>query len=679
MSSVMERPHRPRDADGSAPTVPRPVSWLPVVAVLAVALVVALPAAALSGATTPLVLADAGPAVRWGQLLIGVVHNVAAAVTIGLLLIGGFFTPESRTSRRREVAARSAAITAAVWVVSALAQLLVGFSEVSAIPLGGDRYWDALFTNLLGIELLRLWSIELVMAFGVAVVAAFVRTRGGLAWATVLAFASLIPIAYTGHSSGNEGHETAVTALAIHLVAISAWVGGLIGLVMLHRELGSALTAVVQRFSTMALWCYIAVGLSGVLFAVQSVEGLGDLVSTYWLLIWGKLAVLTVLGFFGYVHRQRLVAGGLDRNGAFARFAIVETLVMSVALGLSVALSRTPPPELREIDSTSTVQLLTGYPEPPPLTAATLVTQWEINWMMLTMAAVAVGLYVSGVVRLHGRGDRWPIGRTMAWVLGWTIFVYATSGAPGVYGRVMFSMHMVMHMAVMMAIPIFLVLGAPITLALRSLVARRDKTLGPREVLLAVTHSRYAAVMANPVVAAVIFFGSLVGFYWTGAFEFALTTHTGHVLMIMHFLLAGYLFVWSLIGIDPGPPKWSAPLRMLVLLATLAAHAFFGLALMTGTWLLAPGFFKELGLSWGPDLLDDQQLGGGIAWGIGEMPTLALAMLVTLDWLRRDERDARRSDRQADRDEDAELTAYNERLAAMGHRPTSTPQPATKD
>ncbi len=673
----MERPPRPRDADPPALASARPVLWLPLLAVVLVGIVVALPAAALSGAAAPLLIADAGPWVRWGQLVIGVVHNVAAAVTIGLLLVGGFLAPESKSSRRREIAAQSAAITGAVWAASALASLLVGFSEQAVIPLGGEEYWETLFTNLFIIELLRLWFIEVVMAMLVAVVAALVRTRAGLAWATVLAFAALIPIAYTGHSSGNEGHEAAVTALAIHLVAISAWVGGLLALVMLRRELGSALTTVVQRYSTMALWCYLAVSFSGVLFAVQSIGGVSDLVSAYWLVIWAKVGALAVLGYFGYVHRQRLLQGGLKRTGTFARFAVVETMVMAVALGLSVALSRTPPPELREINPSSQVELLTGYPEPPPLSASALVSVWEINWLMLILAALAMGLYVAGVVRLHTRGDRWPVGRTIAWVLGWSIFIYATNGAPGVYGRVLFSMHMVMHMAVMMAIPIFLVLGAPITLALRTLVARRDKTLGPREVLLAIVHSRYAAILANPVVAAVVFFGSLVGFYWTGAFELALTTHTGHVLMIFHFLMAGYLFVWSLIGIDPGPPKWSAPLRLLVLLATLAAHAFFGLALMTGTWLLAPGFFKELDLSWGPDLLEDQQFGGGIAWGIGEMPTLVLAMLVTLDWLRRDERDARRSDRQAERDEDAELTAYNERLAAMSGTTTSTERPAT--
>jgi len=641
------------------------VQWLPVVAVVAVALVWVLPAAAISGATAPLVLGDAGPWVRWGQLVIGVVHNVAAAVTVGLLLLGGFVIPEARTSRRREVAATSAAIAAAVWAAAALSSLLVGFSEVANLPLGGSGYWDTLRENIFALELVRLWTFEAVLATLLAAAAALVRTRAGLAWTTVLAFATLVPVAYTGHSSGLEGHETAVTALGIHLFAVCAWVGGLIALVMLRPHLGSALLPTTQRFSTLALWCYAAVGLSGLLFALDPVQTWADLVSGYWLLIWGKIVVFVALGGFGYAHRRWLLGRGLQDRGAFVRLATVETLVMAVALGLAVALARTPPAQRQEIDSSSPVQLLTGYPEPPELTPESWLTVWQVNWFFLLMAGLAVGLYLAGVVRLRRRGDAWPWLATVAWVLGWAVFVYATQGAPGVYARVLFSMHMVMHMALMMVIPIFLVLGSPITLALRALAARHDKTLGPREVILAVVHSRYAAVIANPVVAAVVFFGSLVGFYWSGALEFALTTHTGHVLMTVHFLLAGYAFVWSLIGTDPGPAKWPAPMRLLVLLATLAAHAFFGLALMSGTWLLAPGFFKALDLSWDPDLLVDQQLGGSIAWGIGEMPTLILAMLVTLDWLRRDERDARRGDRRASRNEDAELAAYNERLAGM--------------
>ncbi|MGB3184739.1 MAG: cytochrome c oxidase assembly protein [Ornithinimicrobium sp.] len=641
------------------------VRWLPVAAVTAMALVLALPAAALSGATAPLILGDAGALVRWGQVVIGVVHNIAAASTIGLLLVGGFLAPESRTSHRRETAAVSAAITAGVWVVSAVASLLVGFAEVSTVPLGSDGYWQELFVGMQDFELVRLWTIEVAMVAVLVLVTALVRTRAGLAWAAILAFATLIPVAYTGHSSSTSGHETAVTALGIHLVAVSAWVGGLIALVMLRPVLGNALTATVGRFSTLALWCYVAVAFSGPLFALNTIESWSQLTSGYWLLIWGKVTMLGALGVFGYIHRQRLIAAGLERSGAFTRLARVEVLVMAVPMGLSVALSRTPPPAVEEINRASQAELLTGYPEPPPLDAAAFLTVWQVNWLALLTALLAIGLYLAGVRRMHSRGDAWPVGRTIGWIIGWSLLIYVTNGAPGAYGRVMFSMHMVMHMALMMAIPIFLVLAAPITLGLRTLTPRRDKTLGPREVLLAVVHSRYAAIVANPVVAAVIFFGSLVGFYWTDAFNIALTTHTGHVLMMAHFTMAGYLFVWSLIGIDPGPPKWSAPLRLLVLLATLAAHAFFGLALMSGTWLLAPEFFKAVDLSWGPDLLEDQQLGGAIAWGVGEMPTLALALLVTLDWMRRDEREAVRTDRQAERDGDAELAAYNARLASM--------------
>jgi putative copper resistance protein D len=241
-----------------------------------------------------------------------------------------------------------------------------------------------------------------------------------------------------------------------------------------------------------------------------------------------------------------------------------------------------------------------------------------------------------------------------------------TSGAPGIYGRVMFSVHMVEHMALMMGVPILLVPAQVITLLLRALPARHDRTLGPREVLLGIVHSRWASIVVNPAVAGALFFGSLVVFYWTGMLEWALTTHIGHLFMVVHFTLTGYAFVWSLVGQDPGPPKWSAPFRMIVLLVTLASHAFFGLALMQGAWLLAPDFFKTLAVPWVPNLLVDQQLGGTIAWGIGELPTVVLMLMVAVDWMRRDDREARRSDRQAERDQDAELAAYNARLKALG-------------
>ena len=285
-------------------------------------------------------------------------------------------------------------------------------------------------------------------------------------------------------------------------------------------------------------------------------------------------------------------------------------------------------------------------------------------------------LYLAGAARMRARGDSWPMGRTICWVLGWTIFVWATSGAPGIYGRVLFSVHMVMHMTVSMTAPILMVLAAPVTLALRTLTPRHDNTLGPRELLLALVHSRFLAVIGNPVVAAVIFFGSLITFYYSPLFELALRTHTGHILMTTHFLLAGYLFAWVLVGIDPGPKRWPPPLLLVILFATISFHAFFGVALTTGTTLLAPTFFQSLHLPWHVDLLADQGTGAAVAWGIGELPTLILALLVTLTWVRSDSAESTRLDRQADRDDDAELKAYNAHLTAVSERPRhNTPTP----
>lgn len=656
--------------DPGTGSVPR---WFPAVALVGLALPVALLVGAASGAMGGLLLMDAGPLVRIGLPALRVVHDLAASLTVGMLLVAAFLAPEGRHTRRRATAARLAAGSGAVWTVAAGVGLVFSFADLAGLPLTAPGFWADLTSNVWPLELTRLLLIETVLAALLVPVAWLSRTRGALAWAFVLSLAALLPLSFAGHASGTEGHEQAMTALMFHLFGVTVWVGGLLAIVVLRPLLGKAVAPTVRRFSTLALWCYGAVAVSGVLFALLEADDLGDLTSSYWLVLWGKVLALLVLGWFGYRQRERVLAQGVERSGAFARLALTELAVMGIAIGLAVALSRTPTPDVERLPSSPVLEL-TGYPMPPAWEFSRLFTQWQVNWLFLPTAVVAVVTYLVWVRRLRSRGDSWPLHRTICWVIGWVVFAYATNGAPGVYGRIMFSQHMVMHMLLMMAVPIFLVVGSVITLALRSLPARKDATLGPREILLAVVHSRYAAFVANPLVAGLIFFGSLIAFYWTEWFPWALTTHSGHVVMVAHFTIAGYAFVWSLIGTDPGPAKWPAPLRMMVLIGTLAAHAFFGLALMTGTWLLAPGFFKAIEVPYVPDLLEDQQLAGGIAWGIGELPTLVLAMLLMKDWLRSDSREAARKDRQAERDGDAELAAYNAHLQELAQRNQRRPQ-----
>ena len=140
--------------------------------------------------------------------------------------------------------------------------------------------------------------------------------------------------------------------------------------------------------------------------------------------------------------------------------------------------------------------------------------------------------------------------------------------------------------------------------------------------------------------------------------------------MVVQFSLAGYLFANALIGIDPGPRRPPYAQRLLLLFATMAFHAFFGVTLMSGNELLVAEWFGLMGRTWGPSALADQRLGGSIAWGIGELPTLALAVGVAMAWARDDERVARRRDRRVEREGDVELDEYNAMLTRLADHDT---------
>jgi len=290
------------------------------------------------------------------------------------------------------------------------------------------------------------------------------------------------------------------------------------------------------------------------------------------------------------------------------------------------------------------------------------------NLLWLVVSCGLAAAYVVGVLRLRRRGDSWSWLRTTAWLAGCGVLVFVTSGGPGVYGRLHFSSHMLQHMSLMIIVPFLLVLGAPATLALRALRARSDGSFGPREVLLKLVHSDALRVLSHPVVAAGLFIVSLVLFYYSWLFPWAMITHPGHVLMTTHFLILGYLFIWSLIGIDPGPARSPYPLRLIVLLITMAFHAIFGVTLMASTTVLAPNWWHAIGRADDATLVADQQAAGGIAWAAGDLPSFLLVVALLVSWFQSDKREARRLDRQADRDGDAELRRYNARLAELSRR-----------
>ncbi|HOY83389.1 MAG TPA: cytochrome c oxidase assembly protein [Rhodoglobus sp.] len=628
------------------------------------------------GADAPLLL-DPGPVVRYGLPISTLLVNLGAAGSLGALVLAGFALDSGRPEydRALDVAAGSAA----VWAVAAAATGFFTFLTVLNQPLRfDDAFGEILASFLTTTEIGQAWLTTTLVAAGVTALCFAVRNQTVLAFVTVLAAYGMLPPTLQGHQGGTANHDAASTALYIHVLFSAAWLGGLLTLVIVRGTLDRGRLAVVlARYSTVALVCFVVVAVSGYVSAQIRVESLENLLSPYGALVIAKVLALLALGLFGALQRRvmidRMTRATARLQGWFWALIAAELAFMGIASGVAAGLARTatPVPEIPVADLTdpTPAEILTGRPLPPPPSFENYLTMWNFDVLWLLICAFGIVFYVWGVVRLHRRGDRWPWYRTVLWILGMLVLFWVTNGGVNVYEKFLFSSHMLAHMTLGMFVPLLLVPGAPITLALRSIHKRDDGSRGIREWLMIVVHSKPFAILANPVVAAGIFTASLWVFYFSPVFGWATTNHVGHQWMIVHFVLSGYLFVQSLIGIDPSPQRLPYPVRLVVLLATMAFHAFFGLAIMTGTGLLLASWYGAMGWDTGISAIADQQAGGGIAWSVGEIPNAILALTIVFLWSRSDARETKRLDRQADRDGDAELAEYNRMLAERGRRP----------
>lgn len=654
-------------------------AWLWAAGALPALLLAALLGLAVTGATTP-GLVDAGALVRWGVPLTSALGDAGFAVTIGAFTLCAVVLHQE--NRAWSLAAAIGSAAAVTWALAQVAFLVLTYGQAAG-GLGGATFGAQLWQFVTELELGRFLLWAALLAAAVALVAVAVTGYRSAAVAVVAALIALVPLAETNHGSGSTDHTLAVSSWWLHTAGVAVWAGALVALCAVGGRLGAHLPGATERYSRLAVWAFAATALGGVAAGWLRVSSLSELLThPYGQLLLAKTCLTVALGAAGWWHRRATIpaiaahAGSTDpagRGRAFWRLAGVETLLMAAAAGLGVALgSSAPPVPEQQIPDTSPTFFLSGYPVPSYPSALAYLTEWRFEPVLAFATAAAVLVYLRWARRLRLRGDSWSAVRTASWVAGWLLFAWITQGGPTVYGSILFSAHMMMHMLLAMVVPILLTIGAPVTLAARALPRRNDGTRGPREWVLGIVHSRYASFLAHPIVAAINFAGSMILFYYTGLFELALTTHVGHLLMVAHFTAAGYLFANALIGADPGPTRPSYPLRLMLLLATMAFHAFFGVALTQQSTLLAADYFGWLGLPWNVDALADQTRGGAFAWGIGELPTLALAIGVAVMWAKEDTRTARRQDRAADRDEDAELRAYNEMLrrrAESGNRP----------
>lgn len=289
----------------------------------------------------------------------------------------------------------------------------------------------------------------------------------------------------------------------------------------------------------------------------------------------------------------------------------------------------------------------TSVPDLPEFTLERALTGWVLDPVPFVLTVWIVGLYLVGVRVLRRRGDRWPVGRTVAFVvIGMGTFAVATLSGMAAYDTTLLSVHMVQHMLLSMLVPLALALGAPVTLALRTLPAR------PRRWLLGLLHSRVARVLSFPPLTFTLYVVSPWALYFSGWYRASLESAAVHEAMHVHLVLVGALFFWPLMGVDPVPGRVGYPARMLLVVLTLPFHAFLGVTIMGQQTLLGGDWYPSLADGpmggWLPAPGDDQHLAGGLLWGSGDLIGLVFFGVLFTQWVRSSMREARREDRRLD-------------------------------
>ena len=593
-------------------------------------------------------------------------------LVVGALLAISFLTLDvnGKVAESNFELRKLASIASLVWMFSNLTFIILTLANILNASISDVLEPNVLRSFLFQIALGQYLFAQLLLSILISMILPRFRSIGT---GTFLLLATLVAIVipvFQSHSASSGSHSMAIGSLAIHVIALSLWVGGVFAIAFLTP---AARASAVPRFSVLALWAAIAVVLSGSINAFIRLNFKDAWNSSYSYLVIVKVLLTAGLIVIGYLHRRNLKKLTEIKGFKFIQLILAEVVIMTATLAIGSILSSSQPPTR---DSGTTVDhaiSIVGAKMPQPPTLPRILFGYEPDALMIGLLITAVALYIKGVMILTKRGDKWPVGRTISFAIGISAIDFATSGGLGLYAQFSFSWHMVAHMTLGMIAPIAIVLSAPITLALRTLPQGRNKEeRGVRGTFLSVLHSRYSAIIVNPVGALAIFDGSLFALYFTPLFNNLMSNHAGHLLMNIHFLLAGFLFFHVIIGVDPNPKRPPFLARIVTLLAAMSIHAFFSVALMSATTQIDDGYFATLQTPWITDLLTDQNKGGAIGWAMGEIPILIALVATFIMWTREDAREARRIDRTAERmaamGQPDELAQYNKYLQELADR-----------
>ena len=592
--------------------------------------------------------------------------------TIGALLAMAFLLldVEGKASTSGEKLRNFLKVSAAVWVIGVIGSIIFTLALILDSPISVALDGTVIRSFVTQYDLGKYLAFEAILAYAVFIFSFRVKKILSLILLLIISLVGLVAPVFQSHSASGGSHSLVIGSLIIHVIGLSLWVGGILAIGMLSA---SDRAIAVPRFSQLALWAAIAVVISGVVNAWARLNFLSAWNSTYAYIVIAKTLATIALITLGYLHRKNLSGKESINWVGFGKLLTIEAAIMIVTVALGSWLSNTGSPDRPGEYVFDPALSIVGISTPPEPTWSRIFLSYEPNALIIGILVLMVALYIKGVMVLTKRGDKWPVGRTISFALGIAVIDFATSGGLGLYAHFSFSYHMIAHMLLGMVAPIGLVLGAPITLALRTLPqGRTPSERGIRGSLLAALHSRVGVFYTNPIVALLIFDGSLFALYFTDLFASMMQSHIGHLFMTLHFLAAGFLFFSAVIGVDPNPRKIPYLVQIVVLFTAMSIHAFFSVALMSTSTLIDGGYFASLQTPWLTDLLADQKLGGSVGWAMGEIPILIALAATFINWRREDSREANRIDRNAKRQaamgQPDDLANYNQYLQKLAQR-----------
>lgn len=604
------------------------------------------------------------------------VARLTSTAALGLLAGMVAFLPAAPDGTLAEPARRLvrwAGRAAQLWFVAALLMTFANPAFVTGIPIAYTLRLDIWLYNFSSTPSSLAWLVSAVAALATALVAYRSTRASAFVVCWIAGAVSTVFVAVTGNVSVGLDHDWATDAAGVATLATVLLASGAIGVVAAASGGSDAAAAAgIRRYHRAALPLIVLAGAGYGLAAWQQLAGKSPWDVVAGVPVIGGTAVIALL-LVNWVVRQLSGAGRrnvVDAVDVHRRVSGVGRDIVLLVLGAAClsAATHLPPPRF-DVPQSSQVNYL-GYDVDVPATIATLTGLGRPNVLWVLLALTAIGAYAWGMLRVHRTGGRWPAWRFLFWVAGWGLTLYLATSGLWMYSTAAYSWHMLVHMTVNMMVPVLCVLGAPFTLIEAASRQRTpDELPGPRELLAGLAANRFVRFLLSPPVIWVNYVSSLFIVYFTPLFGWLMRYHWAHQLMLLHFMLAGYLFFSLLVGPDRHP--WQLPylVKFALLVSIMPFHAIFAVGIMMARTVIGEEFYQTISVSWIPDLLADQNIAGQITWFTGEVPAFIAVIMLAAQWFRTDSSEAAAADLLADAGDDSdELGAYNEMLAQLAER-----------